>query len=285
MDATRRQVVANIREQVAAQRFNEPVEPGDARLDGAQIRALLRREIAMRERLPYKVKNMVARVLAKYGTVDFTRGMTIEGIEKMADIHGGAIITNNHFAPFDSSIIRMLNRRVRSKKMFTVSKDINFAATGLFGFILRYTDLIPVSQDTGYMLETFEPMLREVLESGHLVLIYPEQEMWWNYRKPRPLKRGSYLYAAKMKVPVIPCFTEMREREETAGDGSRKLRFILHVLDPIYPDPALSDKENSIRMMENDYSQKVTAYERVYGKKLDYTFSAWDIAGISESDL
>lgn len=285
MDATRKQVVANIREHVTAQRFNEPVEPGDARLDGAQIRALLRREIAMREHLPYKLKNMAARILAKYGTLDFTRGMTIEGIEKMADIHGGAIITSNHFAPFDSSIIRMLNRRVRSKKMFTVSKDSNFAATGLFGFILRYTDLIPVSQDTGYMLETFEPMLREVLESGHLLLIYPEQEMWWNYRKPRPLKRGSYLYAAKMKVPVIPCFTEMREREETAGDGSRKLRFTLHVLDPIYPDPALSDKENSIRMMENDYSQKVAAYERVYGKKLDYTFSAWDIAGISESDI
>ncbi len=280
MDPVRQQVIEAIKAHVAARRFNEPVEPGDPSLDAGQIRTLLRHEIGMRGGFPYKVRNIAARVIAKYGTMDFTRGMTIEGLGNLSGVKGGAIVTSNHFAPFDSSIIRMLNRRVRHKKMFTVSKDTNFAVRGFFGFILRYTDLIPVSQDAGYMMDTFEPLLRRVLGSGHLVLIYPEQEMWWRYRKPRPLKRGAYLYAAKAGVPVIPCFTEMRERDETGADGCRKLRFVLHVMPPIYPDPALSDKDNSLRMMEEDYRQKVLAYEQAYGKPLDYAFSEWDIAGL-----
>ncbi len=54
---------------------------------------------------------------------------------------------------------------------------------------------------------------------------------------------------------------------------------MLHVLQPIYPDPSRSIRSNSIRMQECDYRQKVEAYERCYGKKLDYTFEDWDIAG------
>lgn len=280
MDVVRQEVVAAIRERVTAGRFNESVEPGDPAPDEGQIREILRREIGMRGSVAYKFKNMAARILAKYGTMDYTRGMRIEGMEKIVGIRGGAIVTSNHFAPFDSSLIRMLNRRVRRKKMYTVSKDSNFAMRGLFGFILRYTDLIPVSRDAAYMGSTFEPLLKSVLDRGHLVLIYPEQEMWWNYRKPRPLKRGAYLYASKMHVPVIPCFTEMRERDSIGADGCRKLRFVLHVLDPIWPDPSISDKDNSLRMMEEDYRQKVGAYELAYGKPLDYGFTPWDIAGM-----
>ena len=53
----------------------------------------------------------------------------------------------------------------------------------------------------------------------------------------------------------------------------------LHVLDPIFPDPSLSARENSFRMARADYSAKVACYERVYGKPLDYAFTPWDIAG------
>ena len=49
-------------------------------------------------------------------------------------------------------------------------------------------------------------MLTKAFSGHHWVLIYPEQEMWFNYRKPRPPKRGSYFYAAEAEVPIILVF-------------------------------------------------------------------------------
>ncbi len=53
----------------------------------------------------------------------------------------------------------------------------------------------------------------------------------------------------------------------------------MHILPPIYPDPAKSDRRNSEEMMARDYRQKAAAYERAYGKALTYDFDEVDIAG------
>ena len=126
----------------------------------------------------------------------------------------------------------------------------------------------------------FPAIIKERLNKKNYILIYPEEEMWFNYRKPRTLKPGAYYFAARNKVPVISCFTEMIDTDEEDNEEFYKVRYILHVLPPIYPDPNLSPKENSISMMEKDYNQKKEAYEKAYGKKLDYTFEPDDIAGV-----
>ena len=61
--------------------------------------------------------------------------------------------------------------------------------------------------------------------------------MWFNYKKPRPCKIGAYHIASKFNVPVVPCFIELREKDEYDDDGFKKLKFILHIMEPIYPDP------------------------------------------------
>lgn len=42
----------------------------------------------------------------------------------------------------------------------------------------------------------FPQRIKSVLDNNQIVIIYPEQEMWSNYCKPRPLQRGAYYYAA-----------------------------------------------------------------------------------------
>ena len=150
---------------------------------------------------------------------------------------------------------------------------------GWRGFLLRYAGLIPVTRDKGFMATFFEQMLGEQLGKGRYVLIYPEQEMWFNYRKPRPPKRGAYHYAAKFGVPVISCFVEIEDVPGVGPDGIGNTRWILHILPTIWLDPEKSVRENSIAMMEQDYAQKRAAYEKAYGKTLDYAFENWDIAG------
>ena len=99
-------------------------------------------------------------------------------------------------------------------------------------------------------------------------------------KKPRKLKIGAYHIAAKFNVPVIPCFTEMREiKEEYDDDGFNKIRYILHIMPAIYPDPNKDIRINKKEMRDKDYKAKVEAYEEAYGKKLSYNFENEDIAG------
>lgn len=125
----------------------------------------------------------------------------------------------------------------------------------------------------------FHEILTETFRRNDWILIYPEQEMWFNYTKPRPPKRGAFLFAAEHGVPVIPLFISMETLGKRDNKEFMKVRQTDWVLDPIYPDKNLSARENSKRMMELDYEQKKAAYEKAYGKPLDYTFSLSDIAG------
>lgn len=108
--------------------------------------------------------------------------------------------------------------------------------------------------------------------------------MWFNFRKPRPTKRGAYYYAAKFQMPVISCFVEMIDENEVDRDDFMKVRYRIHVLPLIYPDPNLSIRDNSVLMNEKDYQQKKEAYEKAYGKELEYSFDKADIAGWMPSE-
>ena len=132
------------------------------------------------------------------------------------------------------------------------------------------------------MRDKFYPAMQKRLNNNEWILIYPEEEMWFNYKKPRPLKPGAYHFAIKYSVPIIPCFVEMRERDEYDESGFKKLKFVLHIMPIIRPDSSMTLKEKKELMQKKDYECKVDAYEKAYGKKLDYTFENWDIGGFSD---
>jgi hypothetical protein len=106
--------------------------------------------------------------------------------------------------------------------------------------------------------------------------------MWWNYRKPRKPQRGAYYFAAKCNVPMISTFVEIQDlpKLEKKNRNFYQTHYVVHVLGRPLPGP---DQErpcdNATEMMEKDYALKVACYEKVYGKKLDYDFTDWDIAG------
>ena len=113
-----------------------------------------------------------------------------------------------------------------------VSQDTNFAMKGFLGFLMRYADEIPVSKDKDYMERHFYRTLNNLLvNKKEYILIYPEQEMWFNYRKPRPPKRGAYFYAAKFNVPIISCFVEMKDMDKDDTEEFKRVKYVLHILD------------------------------------------------------
>ena len=152
---------------------------------------------------------------------------------------------------------------------------------GFLRYLMNYVGTIPIVDSPHYIGNDFIKHLHNALDRDNWVLIYPEQEMWWNYRKPRKLQRGAYYFAAKQNVPIISTFVEIQDlpKLEKQDNNFYQTKYIVHVLPVIYPDLNLSEKESSTKMMEQDYKQKVAAYERIYGKKLNYDFSNDDIAG------
>lgn len=272
----REPVIANIQQAIKRQDYNAKVEPGDPQLSAAQAEAELETYLRHQEHLSYQVNNLVARTLLNVDTRWQTRKLIVVGQERLRDLHQGAIVTSNHFSPYENMVVR---RGLQMKRLYLISQLTNFDMTGLLGYIMRNIDTIPLTDSVHYVGKTLPKLMAGVLEDGHNILIYPEQEMWFNYRKPRPPKRGAYQYAAQLKAPIISCFVEIRDTAHAKTADFNEVSYVLHILPVIYPDPEKTVRDNSFAMMHQDYQQKCKAYEAAYHQPLTYAFKQTDIAG------
>ena len=280
----RRSVIDNIAAAVAEGDSFRKVELHDPRITDEDIRRVIVPFDNLRKGPVGRIKAHFARILAEKFTKSVNALTEIRGEENMKGITGGAIITANHYNPTDSTPIRILARRHGARRrLHIVVQETNVFMTGLFGFLMKNCNTHPVSRNAEYMVKNLRPALEDILRRDNLVLIYPEQEMWFNYKKPRELREGAYHYAALFGVPIIPTFTEMRTQSgERTVDGTLPVKHILHVMSPIYPDPTLSVRENRTVMQARDRELRRAKYEEVYGISPDTEFSAErDIAGIA----
>ena len=273
-------VIENIKNCIKENRFNSKVEFGDHVVTEEERQNVVMQFDTLRENSLNVPKRAAARKIANKFTKFFNKNTEIIGIENVENIETGAIITANHFHPTDSTVIRHLTNKLdRTSKLDIVIEEENLFLKE-FSVLMNYCNTIPLSKSDTYMKEKFFPAIKKFLDKKHWILVFPEEEMWFNYKKPRPFKIGAYHLAVKYNVPIIPTFIAMYERqEEYDDDGFNKVDFKLYVMDALYPDMSLPLKERKQDLMKKDYDLKVKAYEKAYGKKLDYTFENWDIAG------
>jgi 1-acyl-sn-glycerol-3-phosphate acyltransferase len=219
-----------------------------------------------------KIKTLGARAMAAIlqPLVRKDLQITVEGEENLAGIKGAAIITSNHFSIFENIAVKEVADRVQGKhRFYRVIKGLNFFQPGWVGFLMKNCDTLPLSKNLK-TLRLFEAALERILAKGGLVLVYPEQAMWWNYRKPRPPKAGAYHYAAKFEVPIIPCFVTMEDTDVPDGYGFPKQKYTIHVMPPLYPDPQKTNRENERTMQAENYRLCLEKYREVYGTECKY---------------
>lgn len=279
LGADRPAVVRHIRQLAAERKLNDKAELDDPNVSDEQKMQLVKDWQAHRASKAYKREHKMAAAVTDYYARAMNGKTEYVGLDKVKDITDGAIITHNHFNQLDSTVVTNFVRRKDKKSVYVVIEETNLALPGLFGFLMTNGNTIPITDNYDYMKKDFPDLLEEVLEGKDYVLIYPEQEMWFNYRKPRPCKRGAYYYAAKFNTPVISLFTEMIDKPSMDDENFHDVRYRVHVLDPIWPDPEKSVRINSIEMAKKDYEQRCKAYEEAYGKPLNYDPQDDDIAG------
>ena len=255
----RRQVIANIKRNVAEKQFNSKAELHDPVLNKEQTNNIVKKYWKHTASVGYRMINLVIRCVFALASQILTGRCKIEGLENLPD-------TPNAF-----------------ERLYIVVEASNLAMPHLIGWAVRNFDSLPIDTNLHYLSRVFPEKLKKAMAKPCWILIYPEQELWFNYRKPRPLKKGAYYYAAKLYQPIVSTFTEIRStsKREMFHRDFYKTRKVLHVLPTIYPDKNLKISENVNKMWRTDYKQKKAACEKCYGKKLTDDFSYDDIAGFS----
>lgn len=198
----------------------------------------------------------------------------INGLENLNKVKTGAIITCNHFNPFDcftvEKVFRMCENE-KDKRLYKVIREGNYTNfPGLYGFFFRNCDTLPLSSNKRTMVN-FIKAVDTILQGGDYILIYPEQSMWWNYKKPKPLKDGAFKLAARNNAPVVPIFITMEDSNIIGEDGFNVQEYTINIGEPIYPDKNLNEKENTEIMKKQNFEIWKKIYENFYKIPLKYT--------------
>ena len=198
----------------------------------------------------------------------------MEGEENLAVLKKtGAVISCNHFGIPDNYILyHCIQKSLKKKRLYKVIREGNYTGfPGLFGFLFRNCNTLPLSSNRRTMMN-FMSAADTLLKRGEAVLIYPEQGMWWNYRKPRPFKIGAFKIAVRAGVPVLPAFVTMKDDETKLDEHNYPLQhYTLHIMPPVYADASLNEKQAAEKMRQDTFALYKAKYEEVYGVPLAYS--------------
>lgn len=240
--------------------------------------------VLMPDEIDYIKKNMASRLKTKfafmiarrfvYNLIDDKKLIIkdIKGIEHFSALNSGAVITCNHFNAFDSFAMQMAYEAANQpeRTFYRVIREGNYTSfPGFYGFLMRHCNTLPLSSNRK-TLKKFMDATDKLLSEGNFVLVYPEQSMWWNYRKPKPLKKSAYSFAAKNNVPVLPCFITMKDSDILGDDGFFVQEYTIHIGAPIYPDKELSQNKQAEKMMAQNFELWKEIYETEYQIPLTY---------------
>ncbi len=241
-----------------------PLKPGQVDYTLKKLSSKISSEIANRVAKNYFDK------LIKEGKLIIKEVRGLENYLSVAD--KGAMITCNHFNAFDNyAVFKAIEKSLGRKRLYKVIREGNYTSfPGLYGYFFRHCNTLPLGSSIAVMRELMVAV-DVLLKRGEKILIYPEQGMWWDYRKPRPLKEGAFRFAARSNAPVVPFFITMEDTETYGADGFPLQAYTVHILKPIYPDASKNVKQNALEMKQKNYLAWKEVYEQTYGMPLTYT--------------
>ena len=230
----------------------------------------------LNEKLINRIKSKIAnRAATKFFEKMIKGGMLVikevRGIENFIAVSGGKIVTCNHFSVGDNyAVWKALCDHMGGKMLYKVIREGNYTNPPKpFGLFMRHCNTLPISSQTATM-KKFLKAFSTLMKRGETVLIYPEQGMWWNYRKPRPMQDGAFSLATANNVPIVPILITMQDSNVIDPDGFPVQEYTVNILPAIYPDKSLGRNEARAKMKQENYDAWVKAYEDFYKIPLVY---------------
>ena len=233
--------------------------------------------------LTKKIKNKINRKMAYSTAAKFLDSAfkdhkliikDVIGIENLQNLDTGAIITCNHFNPFDVFTLEKIFRdsgENKKRRLYKVIREGNYTNfPGLYGMLFRNCDTLPLASNKSVMIE-FMKSISIILEKKNYIIVYPEQSMWLNYKKPKLLQPGAFKLAVKNKCPIIPIFICLEDSEYKDDDGNIVQAYTIYINKPIYAKKELTDKDNVEFLKSENYKIWKNIYENFYKTPLEYS--------------
>ena len=231
----------------------------------------------MRKKLSNKIKSFIANKKADKAINQLINNNQIIikdviGAHHLKEMKGAAFITSNHFHPFENlALYKIIQSYSPTKhKFWRIIREGNYTASPEgFGQFFRHCNTLPLSSNH-HTMKKFMEALKIITKKKSYILVYPEQSMWYNYKKPRPFKDGTFKLAAKYNIPIIPCFITMEDTDNYDQDGLPIQAYTIHIMQPIYPNTTLTTSQNVQKMKKMNFAMCKHIYETTYNTPLIY---------------
>lgn len=184
-------------------------------------------------------------------------GVKVKGKKNLRGLKGGAITISNHVHYVDWSVCPVFLSKQKSVVVVTL-KD-NFKIPTVRHLCKLYGCLPLAETPSDWVL--FYKCIKRSLDEGKIVHLFPEASLWPYYNKLRPFKRGSFYFAVKYNVPIIPYLITFRKPKGIEKLVRRAPRLNIIVGEPLYANASLDSKQQI-----EDLSQRA---EQAMQKMLD----------------
>ena len=154
------------------------------------------------------------------------------------------------------------------KRVYVITHPDNVSIKGM-KLLNRLLGAIPIPGDIK-STKNFLDTIKYYIEKKKVITIYPEAHIWPFYTKIRPYKSVSFKYPVELDVPSYAMTTTYIKKKN-------KVKMVVYVDGPFYPDKTLSKKEAQEKLRNEIYitmcersknnNVEVIKYEKVTQKK------------------
>jgi len=179
----------------------------------------------------------------------FMYGLKIKGKKNLKKLkNSGAIITPTHNVTMDCSITaRSVCYPYKLGYFLTHEKNLNIPFVSCLMRMLRTFGL----PDSLSMKRECFKYIENLLSQKKWVIIYPEGDLENYKHNLDSFKSGSFKFAVKINVPIIPVVYCYRKAKGVYKLLGRKRPLITgYILEPIYPNTSLPINESTLKLQE-----------------------------------
>ena len=148
----------------------------------------------------------------------------------------GAITIANHVFMWDYICIMKAVHNFKWPYLLSWDKNVN----GDSGPLVRMVGGIPIPENDNEATLAFMKDMKQLLDEGNFLQIYPEGSMWEYYSRIRPFKRGAASFAIKNNKPILPMAFSYRKPSWFRRKLFHQLALVnLSIGEPILPNSEL----------------------------------------------
>ena len=157
----------------------------------------------------------------------------------------GYFVYGNHTQPFGDTFF--ISNSLYPKRNFMIVNPENVSIKGLGNFVQTF-GAIPIPNKKNGM-KNFIYAVKNKIQKGYSVSIFPEAHIWPYYTKIRPFKSVSFRYPAELNVPIF-CATNTYQ---SYGKNNDKIKIVMYIDGPFFPDMNLDLKQRKESLRNTAY--------------------------------